>query len=231
MIRIETENDFRQVEEMVRDAFWNLYMPGADEHFIVHTMRSKPEFVKELSLVYIDPQSQNIIGHIAYTRSYIHDSKNGSKHEVVTFGPLSVESSMQGKGIGSKLVLHSMNLAKEMGFRAVIIKGYPCYYRRFGFVNGKLFDISSSDGSFPKALQVKELYNGALNEISGCFYESNVFETNFNELELFEKSFSFKEKFVTKSQKMFEKMVFLKYDDMDPVELEDTCHSFERILD
>ena len=234
MIRVEREDDFRQVEEMVRDAFWNLYMPGANEHFILHRMRNKPEFIKELSLVYIDPSSssQNILGHIAYTRSYIQDERDvDNKHEVVTFGPLSVEPSMKRKGIGFKLVTHSMDLAMKMGFRAVVIKGYPCYYKRFGFLNGKTFGIADSDGSFPKGLQVKELSDGALSGVSGRFIESSVFVTKENDLELFDKSFLFKEKFVTESQKMFEKMIFLKCDDPDPVDLEVKCRSVERILD
>ena len=167
MNRVEQEKDHKQVETLVRDAFWNVYTPGANEHFILHNLRENSDFIRELSLVALHENDLNeIIGHIAYTKSHISQHYNGSdlKHNVITFGPLSVASHMQGKGIGTRLVIDSMKLAKEMGHRAVVIYGYPNYYKRFGFVNGKHFGIASSDGSFPKSLLVKELVGNFLSQ-------------------------------------------------------------------
>ena len=31
-IRPEDENDFKNVENMIREAFWDLYKPGCDEY-------------------------------------------------------------------------------------------------------------------------------------------------------------------------------------------------------
>jgi putative acetyltransferase len=235
MIRVEQEKEFKQVETLVRDAFWNLYTPGANEHFILHNIRGNTDFIKELSLVALnDSDSNEIIGQIAYTKSHILQHVNGSdlKHNVITFGPLSVASYMQGKGIGTRLVIDSMKLAKEMGFKVVVIYGYPNYYKRFGFVNGKHFGISSSNGSFPKSLLVKELFAGGLSGICGKFFESKAFEDLNNKsekCELFDKSFEFKEKFVTPSQKMFKIMINLKWNDPGPVGLSEMCHSLEEI--
>ena len=50
-IRLETEKDYSAVEELTREAFWNIYKPGADEHYFVHTMRSHPDFIPELAFV------------------------------------------------------------------------------------------------------------------------------------------------------------------------------------
>ena len=50
-IRLETEKDYRAVEELTREAFWNVYKPGADEHYYVHMMRSHPDFIPELAFV------------------------------------------------------------------------------------------------------------------------------------------------------------------------------------
>ena len=38
-IRLEEEKDHIKVENIVRDAFWNVYRPGAYEHYIVHNLR------------------------------------------------------------------------------------------------------------------------------------------------------------------------------------------------
>lgn len=51
MIRNETEQDFREVEEVTREAFRNLYAPGCTEHYLVHQMRNHPDFIKELDFV------------------------------------------------------------------------------------------------------------------------------------------------------------------------------------
>ena len=51
IIRRETEQDYRAVEELTREAFWNVYKPGADEHYYVHRMQSHPDFIPELDFV------------------------------------------------------------------------------------------------------------------------------------------------------------------------------------
>ena len=50
-IRLETEKDYRAVEELTREAFWNVYVPGASEHYYVHMMRNHPDFIPELAFV------------------------------------------------------------------------------------------------------------------------------------------------------------------------------------
>ena len=50
-IRLETEKDYRAVEELTREVFWNVYKPGADEHYYVHQMRNHPDFIPELAFV------------------------------------------------------------------------------------------------------------------------------------------------------------------------------------
>ena len=81
-IKNETEKDYREVEELTREAFWNLYVPGADEHFIVHNLRKSKNFIKHLDLVAV--HQDKIVGSIIYTLSYIEDEFN-QKHEVITF--------------------------------------------------------------------------------------------------------------------------------------------------
>ena len=51
VIRLEKIEDHRAVEELVREAFWNVYRPGCSEHYVIHVLREDPAFVKELDLV------------------------------------------------------------------------------------------------------------------------------------------------------------------------------------
>ena len=47
IIRLETPNDYRAVEHLTREAFWNQNVPGCDEHYLVHTMREHADFIPE----------------------------------------------------------------------------------------------------------------------------------------------------------------------------------------
>lgn len=50
-IRREARQDRQTVEELTRRAFYNLYLPGFVEHYLVHTMREHPDFIPEPDLV------------------------------------------------------------------------------------------------------------------------------------------------------------------------------------
>jgi len=97
-IRQETKNDYRAVENLTREAFWNLYVPGCNEHYLVHVMREHPDFVPELDFVAV--LDDKIVGNIMYTRSSITDESD-HRMEILTFGPVSVLPAYQKRGIGS----------------------------------------------------------------------------------------------------------------------------------
>ena len=97
VIRNEIKSDYRKVEELTREAFWNLYVPGCNEHYIVHIMREHKDFISELDLV--AELDGKIVGNVMYTKSYLVD-QTGNKKEVLTFGPISVLPEYQRKGIG-----------------------------------------------------------------------------------------------------------------------------------
>lgn len=203
IIRREEEKDFRAVEEMTREAFWNLYIPGAHEHFLAHKIRNSPDFIPELDLVAV--KEGKIVGNIMYTHSYIVDDKD-KKHIMLTFGPLTVMPNNHRQGIGRALVEKSIYIAKEMGYKAVLIFGFPGIYSKLGFKNAKEFSISTPDGRFPEAFQIRELYPEALKGIKGKYYDSEDFQMKPEEVEEFDKTFPLKEKLVTASQKDFEEI-------------------------
>jgi predicted N-acetyltransferase YhbS len=198
-LRPEEEKDYRIVEKLTREAFWNVYFPGCNEHLLIHNLRKANEFIKKLDFVAM--YNNEIVGNIVYVEAKIKDTDK--EYTVLTFGPLSVLPEYQNKGIGGKLINYTVKLAKELGYKAVIIYGDPEYYKRFGFKESKEYNITNKDKKFPAALLVLELYYNALDGIKGVFDEGKIYDIDENELEEFENGFDKKEKGVTKSQKRF----------------------------
>ena len=48
VIRLEEKSEYREVENLVRDSFWNVYRPGCLEHYVLNQLRNDPAFVPEL---------------------------------------------------------------------------------------------------------------------------------------------------------------------------------------
>lgn len=196
-IRLEKENDYRVVEYLTREAFWNLYKPGCDEHLVVHKIRKVPAFVKELSFIACD--NGRTVGNIIYSKAKVINDEN-KEFEVLCMGPIGVLPSYQGKGIGSLLMNYSIEKAKQLRYKAIIIFGNPEYYHRFGFINAKECGIQTSWDENFEAFMALELYDGGLSGISGKFYEDDAYKIEKEELEIFEKEFPYKEKCVTDTQ-------------------------------
>ncbi len=203
-LRPEEEKDYRCVEEVTREAFWNVYALGCDEHLLVHHLRKTKPFIKAFDFVAV--HDDKIVGNIVYVEAKITDNK-GQKHKVATFGPVCVLPEYQGKGVGSQLINHTAQLAKEMGYKAILIYGDPEYYKRFGFRVSKEYNITNGDKKYPAALQVLELYPDALKGIEGIYDEGAIYAIDKDELTAFEKESPEKEKKPTKTQERFLEMV------------------------
>ncbi|MBP7901194.1 MAG: N-acetyltransferase [Spirochaetes bacterium] len=195
IIRNEADKDYRETEIMTREAFWDLYKPGCDEHFVLHKLRKSKSFVPELD--YVALYENNIIGNIIYSKAGISGNEY---NEVLCMGPLSIMPQYQNKGIGSKLLLHSLESARKMDFRTVVIFGNPAYYHRFGFRNAAEYNITTSEGINFEAFMALELKEYSLEGINGRFIADDAFYSEKNELEDFDSKFSFKEKHTNSNQ-------------------------------
>lgn len=200
-IRKEEPKDYRKVEEVAREAFWNLYFPGAVEHVAVNKLRKNKDFIQELT--YVIEVDDKIVGAIFYSNSKIV-SKDGLEHKTISFGPVFIDPSMHRIGLGRKLITYSIEEAKKLGYKAITTLGYHYHYEPYGFLGGKKYGISMSDGKFYKGLLVLPLYEGALDNISGYAVFSEALEPTEEEVEEFDKDFPYKEKRVQDSQKEFE---------------------------
>jgi len=172
IIRNETPADYRAVENLTRESFWNVYKPGADEHYFVHQMRSHPDFIPELAFV-LECDGE-IVGSILYTRAWLEDEQ-GWRKEILSFGPLCVAPKYQRQKLGKLLIEHSFAAARKLGYAVNIIFGNPGNYVSRGFVSCKKKNVSFvRPGNFPTALLVAELVPGALEEKAWMFIPSTA---------------------------------------------------------
>ncbi|MFO7897218.1 MAG: N-acetyltransferase [Candidatus Cloacimonadales bacterium] len=189
-IRLANPQDYREIELLTRAAFWDIYAPGCDEHLLVHKLHQDPDYIPQLDFVAIS--ADKIVGHIIYSKSQV--VSDDKEQATITFGPLSVDPDFQGRGIGSLLVRHSLQIAQNLGYQAVIIFGDPQYYSRFGFVNAQKFGISTAEGENMPDFMALELIPQSLSQTKGKFYLSKIFAVDAEELLEFEQNFPVKSK-------------------------------------
>jgi putative acetyltransferase len=199
-IREEEPSDFREVECVVREAFWNLYVPGCNEHYLLHVMRDHPDFLAELSMVAV--HGKRIVGQISHTKSFL-TTEGEPKLDSITFGPVSVLPEYQGKGIAYQLIQQSMEKAKRLGYNVIAIGGQPHHYCKHGFRNGKDIGISDSDGKYPYGLLAIELVSGVLKGKIWKYFESEVYSADDKAVEEYDKQFEPKKKEFRPSQEEF----------------------------
>jgi predicted N-acetyltransferase YhbS len=199
-IRNETKADFREVEELTRDAFWNLYFPGCVEHYLAHTLRDHPDFIPELD--FVAECDGKIVGNIMYTRAWLTDEQ-GQILEIASFGPLSVLPAYQRKGVGSALIRYSLPIALARGIPGIVILGDPHNYCKHGFKNGRDYNIADGNGEYPYALLALELKEKAFSGHTWKYRYSEAFNISEEAAEQFDQGFAPREKGHQYSQDVF----------------------------
>ncbi|MEG0751239.1 MAG: N-acetyltransferase [Oscillospiraceae bacterium] len=169
-IRLETPADYRVVETLTREAFWNVYRPGCSEHYVLHTYRNREDFVRPLDFVM--EKDGKIIGHVMYVRAKIQ-SDDGREIPIMTFGPLSIAPAYQRRGYGKALLDYSTERAKLLGVGALCIEGNLAFYGKSGFVvastRGIHYYAEPEEADVPYFL-LKELQDGFLDGITGTYH-------------------------------------------------------------
>lgn len=168
IIRQEHQNDFHPVFEVNRHAF------GQDsEARLVELLRHSEAFVPELSLV--ATQENTIIGHILFTKiKIIHDDKG--ENESLALAPMAVAPAFQKQGIGSLLIKHGLDKARELSYRSVIVLGHEHYYPKFGFVPADKWGIQSPYDVPKNVFMALELVTNGLTGVSGLVKYPKEFE-------------------------------------------------------
>ena len=194
IIRHETKDDYRNVENLTRESFWNVYRPGCTEHYVLHCYRNDPAFVPELD--FIMELDGKLIGQIIFVRSEI-DCDDGHRLPIMTFGPIGIAPEYKRRGYGKRLLDCSMEKARKMGTGALAITGNNLFYGKSGFVPAKTKNIRYADDPDADYFLIKELIPGFLNGVSGSYKDPEgyvVCEKDPEAFERFEATFPKKEK-------------------------------------
>lgn len=193
-IRLERKEDEREVENLVREAFWNVYRPGCYEHFVIHVLREDPAFVKELDFVM--EKNGCLIGQNMFMKTVI-DADDGRKIPILTMGPIGILPAFKRQGYGKKLLDFSLQKAKELGYGAVLFEGNIAFYGKSGFDYAEKFGIRYHDlpeGADASFFLCKELISGYLDGVTGVYQTPMGYYVNDSDVENFDKSFPKKEK-------------------------------------
>ncbi|WP_405286766.1 GNAT family N-acetyltransferase [Methanobrevibacter sp.] len=196
-IRPERQDDYLEVEKMVRDSFWNVYRPGAFEHFIVHQLRDDESFIENLA--YVIEKDSKIVAHINYSKGYLQ-FENQTKDAVV-LGPVAVAKDCQNQGLGAELIRYTLDLAKDYPY--VFVIGDENYYERFGFVSASRYNIYL-DGTDTEEenpfFMIKVFDEDELSCEFAVFHNPDVFDVDVAEVDEFDRQFEYREKLVLEGQ-------------------------------
>lgn len=195
IIRPEKPEQYHAMEELVRNAFWDKFSPGCEEHLLIHNLRTSPAAVPELCLA--AELDGKLAGGIWYAWAAIHHPDRADT-PVLTLGPVAVRPDLQGQGIGSELIRHTLKLAAGRCC-AVILYGNPAYYRRFGFRPAAEFGITDSAGEECPAIQVCPMGNVP----SGAFDEGPLYAIRPEEVRAFDLNFPHRQKHLNSGQLFF----------------------------
>ena len=197
IIRREREEDYREVENLVRESFWNVYRPGCLEHYVIHRLRSDPAFVRELDLVL--EKDGVLIGQNMFMRAHIR-ADDGRAVPILTMGPICIAPAYKRQGYGKKLLDYSLEQAAALGFGALCFEGNIGFYGKSGFTYASAFGLryhglpEGADASF---FLCRELIPGYLRGVTGVYGPPEGYyaaEQDPEDFEAFERGFPPKEK-------------------------------------
>ena len=194
IIRRERKEEHRKVENLVREAFWNVYRPGCLEHYVLHQLRNDPAFVPELDLVL--EKDGHIIGQNMFMRAVIQ-ADDGRRIPIMTMGPICIAPDSQKQGYGKLLLDASLQMAAELGCAALCLEGNISFYGKSGFTCASTFGIryhglpEGTDASF---FLCRELVAGYLTGITGEYTPPQGYFVDEAEAESFDKNFPPKKK-------------------------------------
>ncbi|MCQ2354883.1 MAG: N-acetyltransferase [Clostridia bacterium] len=193
-IRLEKKEDYREVENLVRESFWNVYRPGCSEHYVIHVLRDDTAFVKELDFVM--EQDGRLIGQNMFMKTVI-EADDGRIIPILTMGPIGIIPELKRRGYGKKLLDYSLQKAAGLGFGAVLFEGNIRFYGKSGFDYASKFGIryhdlpEDADASF---FLCKELIPGYLDGITGVYQTPQGYYVDDSAVEEFDKGFPVKVK-------------------------------------
>ena len=193
-IRLERSEDYRAVENLVRESFWNVYRPGCSEHYVIHVLRDDPAFIRELDFVM--EQDGRLIGQNMFMQTII-EADDGRVIPVLTMGPIGITPELKHRGYGKTLLDYSLKKAEGLGYGAVLFEGNIGFYGKCGFTYAREFGIRYHDlpeGADDSFFLCKELLQGYLDGITGVYQTPQGYYVDDSDVEEFDMVFPSKQK-------------------------------------
>ena len=193
-IRLERKEDHREVENLIRESFWNVYRPGCSEHYVMHVLRDDPAFIRELDFVM--EQDGRLIGQNMFMKTVIQ-ADDGKAVPVLTMGPICITPELKRKGYGKAILDYSLEKAAKMGFGAVLFEGNIAFYGKSGFDYASKFGIRYHDlpeGADSSFFLCRELIPGHLDDVTGVYQTPQGYYVKDEDVEEFDRQFPPKEK-------------------------------------
>ena len=194
IFRREEEKDYRAVEELVRESFWNVYRPGCMEHYVLKYLRHDPAFVPELDIVM--EKDGELIGQNIFVQAHIA-ADDGRQIPIMTMGPICIKPEYKRQGYGKMLLDYSLEQAKAAGCGALCFEGNIGFYGKSGFKYASEYGIRYHDlpeGEDASFFLCKELIPGYLDEVIGVYQTPQAYYVDDADVEEFDKNFPAKEK-------------------------------------
>ena len=194
VIRLEKKDEYKEVENLVRDSFWNVYRPGCLEHYVLNQLRNDSAFVPELDFVML--RDGEIIGQNMFMRAEIK-TDDGRDIPIMTMGPICIKNELKRKGYGKILMDYSLQKAAELGCGALCFEGNIDFYGKSGFRPASEFGIryhGLDEGEDASFFLCKELMPGYLDGITGEYAPPEGYFVDEKAAEEFDRQFSYKEK-------------------------------------
>ena len=189
IIRLEREEEYGEVEYLVREAFWNVYRPGALEHYVLNQLRNDNAFVPELDFVL--EKDGKIIGQNVFMRAVIK-ADDGREISIMTMGPICIAPQYQKQGYGKILLDYSLEQAKQLGCGALCFEGNINFYGKSGFTFARELGIryhGLPEGADDSFFLCKELIPGYLDGITGEYTPPQGYFVDEAEAEQFDQQF------------------------------------------
>ncbi len=193
-VRLERTSDHREVENLIRESFWNVYRPGCSEHYVMHVLRSDPAFVKELDFVM--ERDGRLIGQNMFMKTVIN-ADDGRDVPVLTMGPICITPELKRRGYGKALLDFSLVEAAKLGFGAVLFEGNIGFYGKSGFDYARKFGVryhDLPDGADDSFFLCRELIPGYLEGVTGVYQTPAGYYVKDEDVEAFDAGFPKKEK-------------------------------------
>ncbi len=193
-IRLERKEEYREVENLVRESFWNVYRPGCLEHYVLNQLRNDSAFIRELDFVM--EKDGKIIGQNMFMKVVIQ-SDDDREIPILTMGPICVAQELKRKGYGKILLDYSLEKATALGYGAICFEGNIDFYGKSGFTFAREYGIryhGLPEGEDDSFFLCKELIPGYLDNITGEYATPQGYFVDENEAEEFDKEFPYKEK-------------------------------------